>query len=68
MAEVAGFLATAIPNASVIEQMGIQRSPIADFAPNSPTTIATSACGPTSPNGSGTDQRAVREPASGGGV
>ena len=29
MADVAGFLPTAIPNASVIEQMGIQRSPIA---------------------------------------
>ena len=40
MADVAGFLPTAIPNASVIEQMGIQRSPIADFAPNSPATLA----------------------------
>jgi chromosome partitioning protein len=32
---IPGFLPTAIPNASVIEQMGVQRSPVAAFAPNS---------------------------------
>ena len=40
MADVAGFLPTAIPNTSVIEQMGVHRSPIADFAPNSPASMA----------------------------
>ena len=40
MADITGFLPTAIPNASVIEQMGIQRSPIAVFAPNSPAASA----------------------------
>jgi chromosome partitioning protein len=36
----AGFLPTTIPNASVIEQMGIQRSPVAVFAPRSPAALA----------------------------
>ena len=40
MTDIAGFLPTAIPNASVIEQMGIQRSPIAAFAPKSPAASA----------------------------
>ena len=40
MADITGFLPTAIPNASVIEQMGIQRSPIAVFAPKSPAATA----------------------------
>jgi len=38
--DVAGFLPTAIPNASVIEQMGLHRSPIAVFAPTSPAASA----------------------------
>ncbi len=40
MADIDGFLPTAIPNSSVIEQMGTHRSPIADFAPRSPAAIA----------------------------
>ena len=38
--DVPGFLPTAIPNASVIEQMGVHRSPIAVFAPTSPAASA----------------------------
>jgi chromosome partitioning protein len=34
------FLPTSIPNASVIEQMGIRRSPVAAFAPKSPAASA----------------------------
>jgi cellulose biosynthesis protein BcsQ len=34
------FLPTSIPNASVIEQMGINRSPVAAFAPKSPAASA----------------------------
>ena len=40
MTDITGFLPTAIPNASIIEQMGIQRSPIAAFAPKSPAALA----------------------------
>ena len=36
----AGFLHTAIPNATVVEQMGIERSPVALFAPASPAARA----------------------------
>jgi chromosome partitioning protein len=38
--DLPGFLPTSISNASVIEQMGIQRSPVATFAPNSRTASA----------------------------
>ena len=40
LTDVDGFLPTAIPNASVVEQMGIHRSPIAAFAPHSPASAA----------------------------
>ena len=40
MSDVPGFLPTAIPNASVIEQMGLRRSPVAVFAPTSPAALA----------------------------
>ncbi len=40
MTDIPGFLPTAIPNASVIEQMGIERSPVAAFAPKSPAASA----------------------------
>jgi cellulose biosynthesis protein BcsQ len=40
MVDVAGFLPTAIPSASVVEQMGVQRAPIASFAPKSPAASA----------------------------
>ena len=46
---VAGFLPTSIPNASVIEQMGIQRSPVAAFAPASPQRRRSEQLWPTSP-------------------
>jgi cellulose biosynthesis protein BcsQ len=39
-AETPGFLPTAIPNASIIEQMGIERAPIATYAPSSPAAAA----------------------------
>lgn len=35
-----GFLPTAIPNASVIEQMGVARAPVTAFAPTSPAADA----------------------------
>jgi len=35
MSDVPGFLRTGIPNASVIEQMGTRRAPVAAFAPHS---------------------------------
>ncbi len=38
--ETPGFLPTAIPNASVIEQMGIERSPVGVYAPTSPSAAA----------------------------
>ncbi len=40
MAEIPGILPTAIPNASVIEQMGVERAPVAVFAPTRPATFA----------------------------
>ncbi len=38
--DVPGFLPTAIPNASVIEQMGLERAPVALFAPSSAAAAA----------------------------
>ncbi|MEP7113846.1 MAG: AAA family ATPase [Ilumatobacteraceae bacterium] len=38
--DIPGFLPTAIPNASVIEQMGVERAPVAVFAPNSEAASA----------------------------
>jgi chromosome partitioning protein len=38
--DVPGFLRTAIPNASVIEQMGTERAPVAVFAPRSVAATA----------------------------
>ena len=38
--DIPGFLQTAIPNASVIERMGVERGPVARFAPTSPATTA----------------------------
>lgn len=38
--DVPGFLDTTIPNASVIEQMGIERSPVAVYAPRSAAATA----------------------------
>jgi cellulose biosynthesis protein BcsQ len=40
MSDVPGFLQTAIPNASIIEQMGIARAPVAVFAPTSAAAAA----------------------------
>ncbi len=40
MSDIPGFLQTAIPNASVIEQMGTERGPIAAFAPTSAAATA----------------------------
>jgi len=34
------FLVTAIPAASVVERMGVERAPVATFAPTSPATLA----------------------------
>ena len=38
--DIPGFLPTTIPNASVIEQMGVERAPVAVFAPTSPAATA----------------------------
>jgi chromosome partitioning protein len=38
--DVPGFLPTTIPNASVIEQMGVERAPVAVFAPDSAAAAA----------------------------
>lgn len=38
--DIPGFLPTAIPNASVIEQMGVERAPVAAFAPTSAAASA----------------------------
>ena len=35
-ADVPSFLATEIPNASIVERMGVERAPLATFAPKSP--------------------------------
>ena len=40
MRDFPGFLPTAIPNASVIEQMGVERAPVAAFAPTSAAATA----------------------------
>ncbi len=40
MSDIPGFLPTAIPNASVIEQMGVERAPVAVFAPASAAAFA----------------------------
>jgi chromosome partitioning protein len=40
MSDVPGFLQTAIPNASIIEQMGTARAPVAVFAPTSAAASA----------------------------
>ena len=35
-----GFLPTVIPNASAVELMGVQRAPVAVYAPQSPAALA----------------------------
>jgi chromosome partitioning protein len=40
VATVPGYLPTVIPNASVIERMGIERAAVRTFAPDSPAAIA----------------------------
>lgn len=40
MNDIPGFLRTTIPNASVIEQMGVERAPVASFAPTSAAAAA----------------------------
>ena len=40
VSDIPGFLRTAIPNASVIEQMGVERAPVAVFAPTSAAAFA----------------------------
>jgi len=39
-ADVPGFLRTTIPNASVIEQMGVERAPVAAYAPGTAAATA----------------------------
>jgi len=39
-ADTPGFLLAAIPNASIIEQMGVERAPVATYAPSSPAAAA----------------------------
>jgi hypothetical protein len=39
-ADTPGFLPTAIPNASIIERMGIERAPLATYAPTSAAAAA----------------------------
>ena len=39
-AETCGFLPTVIPNASLLERMGVELAPIATYAPNSPAALA----------------------------
>jgi chromosome partitioning protein len=38
--DVPGFLRTPVPNASVVEQMGTSRRPVAEYAPRSPAAVA----------------------------
>jgi cellulose biosynthesis protein BcsQ len=38
--QTAGFLPTVIPNSSAVERMGVERSPIAVYAPSSPSALA----------------------------
>ena len=40
MRDIPGFLPTAIPNASVIEQMGVERAPVAVYSPGSAAASA----------------------------
>ncbi len=40
VSDIPGFLPTAIPNASVIERMGVERAPVAVFAPTSAAAFA----------------------------
>ncbi len=40
MSDVPDFLPTAVPNSSVIERMGVERAPVAVFAPRSPAAAA----------------------------
>lgn len=40
MRDTPGFLPTTIPNASVIERMGIERAPVATFAPTRAAAVA----------------------------
>ena len=40
MRDTPDFLPTVIPNASAIELMGVQRAPVAVYAPSSPSAIA----------------------------
>ena len=40
MSSTPGFLSTVIPNASVIERMGIERAPVAVFAPDTAAATA----------------------------
>ena len=39
-AQTCSFLPTVIPNASALERMGVERAPIATYAPNNPAAIA----------------------------
>jgi chromosome partitioning protein len=39
-ADTCHFLPTVIPNASVLERMGVEKAPVAAYAPNSPEAIA----------------------------
>jgi cellulose biosynthesis protein BcsQ len=40
MRDIPGFLPTTVPNASVIEQMGVERAPVAVFSPTSAAAVA----------------------------
>jgi chromosome partitioning protein len=40
IADIPGFLPTTIPNATVVEQMGVERAPVAVFAPKSAAAAA----------------------------
>ncbi|MGD9701806.1 MAG: ParA family protein [Acidimicrobiia bacterium] len=40
LTDAAGFLPTTIPNASVVERMGVERAPLAVFAPTNAAAIA----------------------------
>jgi chromosome partitioning protein len=39
-ADTPGFLPTVIPNASIVERMGVERAPVAAYAPSSPSAAA----------------------------
>ena len=40
IANIPGFLPTTIPDATVVEQMGVERAPVATFAPKSAAAAA----------------------------